>query len=99
MKKLLLIAFTLGANPVQASSIPLEYCNTAQALRDMLSNKYNEAVQFTGIKTDIHLEELWTNHETGSYSFVRTNIAEDVSCIISSGSNGVVKLTPSGQGI
>lgn len=82
------------AHAQQFGAIPLEFCGTTEQVEKTLSQKYNETVQFTGIKGAKHIERLFYNSDTGSYTFVRTNIAKGISCILSSGSYAQQTVTP-----
>lgn len=97
MKKTLALLAFVGscaapAYAQQFGTINLEYCNKTEVLSTMLKEKFNQSVQFTGIKSPVHAEQFWFNSDSGTYSFVRTNIERGLSCIISSGRFG--ELTP-----
>lgn len=94
-KTIALLAFMGSCAPAYAQqfgSIPILMCDKTESIERQLTEKYNEVVQFTGIRTPVIKEELWLNKETGTYTFVRTNVEEGISCATSAGKYGVMSL-------
>lgn len=68
-------------------AIPYYYCSPTEPLFQSLQDQYGESRQFCGTSSDIHLDCHWRNADTGTWTNTRTNIQEDVTCILTSGEN------------
>ena len=93
-KAIALTAFLASCAPAYAQqygALPLEFCSTTTQVEQILTNQYNEAVRYEGVKSPVLVERLWVNDQTGTYSFTRTNIQENITCVISAGNHGQVK--------
>lgn len=65
--------------------IPYYACGETQAMRGGLTARYGEVTHGVGIATDIHVDELFVDPEDGSYSMLRSNAQDGISCILIEG--------------
>lgn len=89
-KALALTAFLTACAPAHAQqfgALNILHCGTRESVSTMLQNRFNEVSIFAGFPrgSDIHLDELWYDSDDGSYTFTRTNIERDITCIIMAG--------------
>ena len=107
--KAALLSATLAAGATQANAqgrppvghLPFYSCGPTEAMEQTLRERYGEVARYGGTSSPIHLDRFWINEETGSWSNTRSNINSGVTCILTSGENGI-KLEepePTGQGI
>ena len=90
-KTLTALAFMGACAPAQAQQfgfIPLTYCGSIEEVRGLAQENFGEAVSFQGLHGDIFLDELFIDSDDGSYSYIRTNIKDKISCVIASGKSG-----------
>ena len=66
-------------------AIPYFACQTTETMFDKLESQYGETRQFCGTSSPIHLDCHWRNADTGTWSNTRTNIQQDMTCILTSG--------------
>jgi hypothetical protein len=87
MIKKIALAFALMSSTANSQGIPIETiaCGTTDQIRGILTDKYNETVKYRGLIDEKLIEEYWTNDQTGTYSFTRSNIEAGVTCVISAG--------------
>lgn len=81
----LLPNITTAQEPIGA--IPYFACATTETMFKTLESQYGESRQFCGTSSPIHLDCHWRNADTGTWSNTRTNIQQDMTCILTSGNN------------
>ena len=88
----LLPNITTAQEPIGA--VPFYVCGQTQGIFETLAERYGESRQFCGTSSTIHLDCHWRNAETGTWSNTRTNIQQDMTCILTSGNNSYAIAQP-----
>ena len=92
-KTLATLAFLSSCAPAHAQqfgALNILFCSTPEHIRGMLSERFGEVSIFQGLpQSGIHIDELYYDIDDGSYTITRTNVQENVTCIIMAGQNSV----------
>jgi hypothetical protein len=94
-KTLTALAFITACAPAHAQQygvLPLQFCSDTETVRGMAQNNFNESVSFQGLSSPIHIDELFFDTEDGSYSYLRTNIEQNITCVLATGVQGFVTI-------
>ena len=82
MLKYVVLAATLGVcTPVFAQQLN---CGPREQAVAGLAKKYGESLEHTGLLSSTTVMEVWSNHETGTWT-VLTTTPDGTTCFISSG--------------
>jgi hypothetical protein len=85
---LMLAAAPVAAQEQPAALLPLFECGDTKEMFKQLKEKFNEANAFIGAGDPRLMDTLWINEETGSYTIVRSNVQDGVSCVVLKGIAG-----------
>lgn len=91
-----LSVFLAASTAVQAQQpitmLPIFQCGPTDDVIKTLKEKFGETSAFIGIGSPTHMDHVFVNPETGSYTILRTNVEAKQSCILVSGESGEVSV-------
>jgi hypothetical protein len=92
-KTLTALAFITACAPAHAQqygALNIIFCSPTQQLMETLEMRFNRVAVFEAIHSPIHLDQIFLNVESGEYSYVRTNIEDNISCVLTDGFSGQI---------